>query len=175
MSKKSVTRYLVTLAGIVILAVGYFVSTIINTPSVGLNQDIESSIKPTTYSILLGNQKLAVEIMRTLEEQNQGLSGRESLPEDRGMLFVYTKPGIQHFWMKDMLFPIDIIWINEGKIVAITNDIPIPDQDTPISQLPTYASPQPVSAVLEVNAGYTKKHNIAIGDAVELTNFEPNI
>lgn len=91
------------------------------------------------------------------------------------MLFVYSQPSIHQFWMKDMQFPIDIIWIDNGKVVGITDNVPPPDPNTTLNQLPTYSSPQPVSAVLEVNAGYAAMYNIMAGDPVELSSFQPSI
>jgi len=94
----------------------------------------------------------------------KGLSWRKSLGENKGMLFVYGTPNYYTFWMKDMMFPLDIIWIDNNQIIDITKNIPPARRD----YAPTYAPALPVNYVLEVNAGYADKHGIKIGDKVEI-------
>lgn len=130
---------------------------------------------PSLPTIKVKDQEIQVEIAQTLEQQQQGLSGRESIESDRGMLFVYNEPANYKFWMKDMKFEIDIIWIDKGKVVGITDNVPVPSPNTPLNKLPSYASPQPVTAVLEVQAGFTATHNIMVGDTVEINNLEPSL
>jgi uncharacterized membrane protein (UPF0127 family) len=85
------------------------------------------------------------------------------------MLFIFPNEEKHFFWMKDMLFPIDIIWINNAKeIVYIDENTSIPETNTPDYNLPLFSSPKPVSYVLEVNAGFSEKNNIKIGDKVEI-------
>src|SRR3989344_6207881 len=68
-------------------------------------------------------QDIKVEIADEAEEQIEGLSGREGLGENEGMLFVFENPGRYSFWMKDMNFPIDIIWLDAGmKVIYIKED-----------------------------------------------------
>ena len=69
--------------------------------------------------------------------------------------------------MKDMLIPIDIIWIADGAVVGIERNVP-PPVDSNQSDLPLYAPPQPIDAVLELPAGAAKQFNISIGSRVEL-------
>lgn len=103
-----------------------------------------------------------VTIARSNDEKIKGLSGRTSLGEDEGMLFISDTVEIPRFWMKGMLIPIDILWLNKGKIVDITHDIPIPiREDIP---LPTYSPIEPIQYVLEVNAGWAKENGVEIGD-----------
>ena len=67
-----------------------------------------------TKTITINNQKIIVEIADTPAKRERGLSGRESLPPNTGLLFVFDEPGQYGFWMKDMLFPIDILWLDEN-------------------------------------------------------------
>jgi len=92
------------------------------------------------------------------------LGGRESLDELSGMLFVFPISDRQGIWMKDMQFPIDIIWINEGKIVDIAPNI----KPTLIDPLPIYLPRVDARLVLEVNAGLSQKSGWKIGDSVRL-------
>lgn len=82
------------------------------------------------------------------------------------MYFVLGEKKIATFWMKDMLFSLDIIWIDNGKIVGINKNVSVPKNDI----IPTYTSTQPITHVLEVNAGFASKHNIEVGSTVETTN-----
>lgn len=68
------------------------------------------------------------------------------------------------FWMKEMHFPLDIIWIDNGKIVGIEKNAPIPTS----VNIPTFPSPTQVTNVLEVNAGFSDKNNLKTGDKVAL-------
>lgn len=120
-----------------------------------------------TKKILVANQEINVELANSEEARTLGLSGREKLDEGRGMLFDFTgtdftKPG---FWMKDMLISIDIIWINNDKIVGIENNIPLPPED---SDLPVYYPPSEITQVLEVPGGWSRKNNIVVGESVTL-------
>ncbi len=102
---------------------------------------------------------LYVEIADTPEKRRQGLSGRSKMRDDQGMLFIFDNPASPGFWMKDMFFSIDMIWIDaNGFVVGITKNIP------PDSFPKTFEPPSPVLYVLEVNAGWADKNNISVGD-----------
>ena len=71
-----------------------------------------------------------VEIRDDTNGRNLGLSGRSSLAENEGMLFIFDTPAVYEFWMKDMNFPLDFIWINNGLVVDLSEHIPPPDKLT---------------------------------------------
>lgn len=97
------------------------------------------------------------------EERAQGLSGREHLNEEDGMLFVFDEAGIYSFWMKDTLIPLDIMWIDDGlKIVHIEKNV------RPETYPASYRSPVPARFVLEVNAFFADTFNIKIGDRITI-------
>lgn len=109
--------------------------------------------------IRIGSQELSVEIADTLEKQIRGLSGHQPLKENEGMLFAYENPRVLSFWMRDMRFPIDIIWIDEGRdIVGIAPNL------SPDTFPQTFSSAVPVQYVLEVSAGWAELHGVVIGD-----------
>jgi uncharacterized membrane protein (UPF0127 family) len=118
-------------------------------------------------SVRVRGQEFRVEIADTPYLRSQGLSGRESLPEDAGMLFVFESASIQTFWMKDMKFPLDIVWIQDGRIVGIEKDVP-PEPDKSVFSLKTYTSPAAADRVLEINAGLSQRYGFEVGDQVEL-------
>jgi uncharacterized membrane protein (UPF0127 family) len=119
--------------------------------------------------ISIGKNVFAVEMATTTAEQTRGLSGRANLNEGTGMFFIFT-PGVQHFWMPNMNFPIDMIWIAGDRIAGFAEDAQ-PEPGVPLWKLKIYTSPDGVDKVLEVNAGTVAKDNIKVGDPV---TFGPN-
>ncbi|MBI4708673.1 MAG: DUF192 domain-containing protein [Candidatus Portnoybacteria bacterium] len=112
--------------------------------------------------IIVGDQKISVEIADTAEKRKKGLSGRDPLTENEGMLFIFDESGIYGFWMKEMKFSLDLIWVDGDKIVDITKDVPAPASDS--EELKVYNPSQEINKVLEVNAGWAGRHNIKMGD-----------
>lgn len=98
------------------------------------------------------------EVSSTSDLRERGLSGRIQLAPLSGMLFVFPNPGIYGFWMKDMNFPIDIVWINDAhNVVAINSEVAT--STYPDSIFP----PSNISYVLELNAGAAREFGIATG------------
>ena len=115
-------------------------------------------------TINLNGQSLQVEIADTARKQSQGLSNRQFMPADHGMLFIFDDYIQPNFWMKDMQFPIDIIWIKDYYIIGITKKVSV-EKNNQILKI--YHPPQPINYVLEVNAGWADKHHIKIGDELK--------
>ncbi len=117
----------------------------------------------TAPVVRIGVTEIPVELATSSSAVHKGLSGRSLLGADQGMLFIFDRPDRYRFWMPDMHFPIDIIWIDGGKIVdADENVSPEFDPSRPVF----YTSAHPVRYVLEVNAGFMKRNNMRIGDPV---------
>ena len=113
--------------------------------------------------------EVKIEIADTDDKKIKGLGGRESLGEDEGMLFLYSKKQNPKFWMKGMKIPLDFIWISGDVVVDLLPKIPPPDVNIKSdSALALYSSTSLVDKVLEVNAGFIEKHNIKVGDLVKL-------
>ncbi|MBI2908391.1 MAG: DUF192 domain-containing protein [Chloroflexi bacterium] len=115
-------------------------------------------------SLFIGQTRVCVEIAETPEATERGLSGRDPLAGNQGMLFIFQYSGVYPFWMKEMKFPLDFIWIAEGKVVDLTENVPL----SPEGPLPLYRPRVPITWVLEVNAGFVAQHGIKIGDSVAL-------
>ena len=114
-----------------------------------------------------------VEVASTALEKTRGLSFRPSLAANDGMLFIFGGSGsIQTFWMKDMNFPLDMIWISGNTVVGFAQNVPAPAAGTQLWQLPIYSSPNNTDKVLEVNAGTVAKFNIKVGDVVTIGSVE---
>lgn len=127
---------------------------------------IQGQSPDCSATVTIREQQLCVEIADTDAKRQQGLSGRDPLPVNAGMLFLFPKPAQHSFWMKDMKFALDFLWIRESRIVDITRNVPPPKPGTPLNQLEHYAPSEDVDAVLEVNAGTIASLGIATGDAV---------
>ena len=115
----------------------------------------------------LRNATFRVELAMTVEEQIQGLSDRPSLPSESGMLFVYERQSRYNFWMKDMHFPLDMVWIGaDCTVVDVTLNAPPPEPGQTLDQLPLYSPGLPAQFVLEINAGEAEAAGIAPGAPV---------
>ncbi len=119
---------------------------------------------PVKQSATLKDINISVELSQNAKQWEKGLSGRVDLGDTDGMLFVFPQYHIPVFWMKDMNFPIDMIWIAGGKVVDITSDAKVETSD----KLPTYSPVVPVNMILETRAGWAQENNIAIGDELYL-------
>jgi len=113
--------------------------------------------------VIINGFELRVYLAVTNDQQIKGLSVKDHLKENEGMLFVYEQPSRQGFWMKDMKFPIDIIWLdNNGTVVYIKNSLQ-PCIMTFAFLCPTYTPDKDSLYVLETGSGFSKKHGIKIG------------
>ena len=114
--------------------------------------------------LYVGKDSVYVYVADTEARRELGLSGRESMPTDEGMLFVFPIEGKFSFWMKDMKFPIDILWLaNDGSIIYIQKSVSpdtYPQEFAPETGLARY--------VLELPSGYSQEHNLDIGDKVSI-------
>ncbi|OGH16519.1 MAG: hypothetical protein A3C30_05015 [Candidatus Levybacteria bacterium RIFCSPHIGHO2_02_FULL_40_18] len=108
----------------------------------------------------VNNKKISLILAKSDKDRTKGLSGRNNLPEDQGMLFIFEKKGTYGFWMRDMKFPIDIIFIDDDMVVYIVENAS-PGAQTP--NLTIYIPDVPVNRVLELNAGQVKKLGIKKG------------
>lgn len=148
---------------IFIILVGIFVS---NPGKYIKNQSSKNEQK----IIKIKDVEISVDISNTPEKRSKGLSGRSLLNEKEGMLFIFDREDEKPtFWMKDMIIPIDIIWINNEKIVQIDKNIEAPEKGTPDSKLIRYSPKEPIDYVLEVNSGFSDKYGFSIGDRVDLS------
>ncbi len=112
-------------------------------------------------------QKIEVEVVTTTDSITMGLSGRPEIGAD-GMLFIFRDPSQQYFWMKDMKFNIDIIWILDNRVVAITENAQKPEENTPDNRLRIYPSEVEADMVLEVVAGDAQRFGITEGKILKL-------
>jgi len=119
---------------------------------------------PTKYTtVKIKDTQIKAEIADTFTKRTKGLMFRKTLLEDEGMLFVFDNGGYHGFWMMNMSFPIDIIFVNkEKKVVDIVKNA----QPCGLS-CSTYKPKEKAMYVLEVNANFTQEHGIRIGTTLE--------
>lgn len=109
--------------------------------------------------VTIGDVQIRAEVVASPEKLYLGLGNRPGLPEGRGMLFFMPALAVQYFCMRDMQFPIDIVWLLPGKVAGIARNVP-PDYHGEL------ASPVPVQHVLEVPGGFCDRYGIKVGDPV---------
>lgn len=117
---------------------------------------------PKITIVKIGHQEIRAEIVTTPLAIYRGLSGRPALDADGGMLFDFGNTKERKFVMRNMKFPLDIIFIADNKIVKIAANL------TPEGRAPSrvYNSGQPANFVLEVNGGYAAEKGIKVGETV---------
>jgi uncharacterized membrane protein (UPF0127 family) len=114
--------------------------------------------------IVLDGQTIYVTIADTELKREQGLGGRAGLSPNEGMLFVFPTDGKYPFWMKDMRFAIDILWLSsDGTIIYVQGGV------VPATYPQTFAPREGLARyVLELPAGYVMDHNVHTGDNIEI-------
>ena len=122
-----------------------------------------------TPTATINNQTFKLFVAKSAKEKEIGLSGKDSLSQDYGMYFPFEKPDYYSFWMKNMKFSIDMIFLSSNKIVTIYENLEPPLKD--LKNPPLYKPSEPADAILEINAGLSKKYNIKIGDGVKIENI----
>ena len=137
---------------------------------VGQNKKQEEIVLPTGPYVEVGATIIPVTIADDPAEVTKGLSGTTKLPDNEGMYFIFKNPDRYRFWMPDMNFPIDIIWIEGGKIVGIEPNVS--NEFNPTNPA-FYMPPVPVRNVLEVNDGFAAEHGFTVGMDV-ITHFPAN-
>lgn len=118
---------------------------------------------------IINDKTLNLLVVKESKDIEIGLSNRDSLPKDQGMLFIFEKEGIYPFWMRNMKFPIDIIFIKGDKVVKIFDNVKPPQ--SPDEDIPIYKPESPSDKVLEINAGQAKEFGIKVGDSIQFNNL----
>lgn len=124
---------------------------------------IRSFFLPAVPTMHIRDIPFEVEIANSEAERVQGLSGRQKLSESAGLLFVFPESEYHTIWMKDMNFPIDIIWIDEDlKVVGIDKNV------SPDTYPRIFRPSRPVKYILETNIHFSDTYSFREGDVVKL-------
>lgn len=121
----------------------------------------EETVITTPTCVQVEDNCFDVEIADTNEERIRGLSNRNSLPKNQGMLFIFEQIEEQCMVMKDMNFSLDIIWLNEHKKIIKTDENLSPDT------YPELFCAEDIKYVLEVNEGFASQHGLKAGTTVQ--------
>jgi len=125
---------------------------------------IEQKEQIPQKQLRINNQVFLIEIADTPKSRSQGLSDRESIASDESMLFVFPEPGLYGFWMKDMNFPIDIVWLSEDfRITHIEREV------SPESFPKSFISNDVSQYVLEFDTGVSDTLGLQEGDIIEIS------
>lgn len=120
--------------------------------------EVAETINGSNYAVV-GESKLKIEIADSEDERVLGLSGRDSLERNSGLLFIFDKSDAHSIWMKDMKFSIDIIWVSDKMQVVYIKENVAPETYPAI-----FTSDRPARFVLEVPAGFVSTEGIKNGD-----------
>jgi len=122
----------------------------------------QTRVRDGFVEVKVGEAKLHVIVRDTMEGRSKGLSGVEKLKSDEGMLFVFPVASKYSFWMREMKFDLDFVWIKDDRVVEITENV------SATGGVKSRVGPsEAVNKVLEVNSGWVKKHGIKVGDRVK--------
>lgn len=133
------------------------------------NEATSQARKKGVVDIILRELKIEAEVANSLTLRKKGLAGRDSLEINKGVLFVFEKSSNYAFWMKDVKFSIDIIWIDESKKIVYISESAYPEYGKKDFELTRYRTPSPAKYVLEINAGLSKLHGLQSGDLVNFS------
>ncbi|MDB9525583.1 DUF192 domain-containing protein [Oscillatoria sp. CS-180] len=134
-------------------------------PLLSRQLDAQGQNLPITAAVELGGQRIGLEVALTSQQQAIGLMARESLADDHGMLFPFDPARRVSFWMKNVLIPLDMVFIYQGQIVDIASNVP-PCESMPC---PTYGPDQQiVDQVIELRGGLAGDLNLQVGDTVAI-------
>jgi len=124
------------------------------------SQDFETSYADV---IRIAGRSVKVSIADTPASRERGLGGRAGLGPDEGMLFVFPEDGRHAFWMKDMRFSIDIVWLSaDGYVIAIAPSV------SPKTYPHSFAPQTPARYVVELPAGFSERYDLRAGDKIQI-------
>ncbi len=124
---------------------------------------VESEGSARIHTVELRERTVRIDIADTPEKREIGLSSREKLAQGEGMLFVFPEDGLHAFWMKDMRFSIDILWISRAGVV-----VDLRQKVSPETYPATFVPREEARYVLELPSGWVEEYTVAIGDIVQI-------
>jgi uncharacterized protein len=126
-------------------------------------------VLPLSASFQVGDQTIQLEVARSPQEQATGLMYRTSLADDRGMLFVFNPPRPTQFWMKNTLIPLDMLFLKNGSIQFISENVPPCKADPCPSYGPITGD---IDQVIELRAGRAKELGLKVGDRLSVKSIQ---
>jgi hypothetical protein len=133
----------------------------------GCGSDVRSVEDLRSRTVTLpGGRTIKAEMKIHRQDILTGMKFRDSLPEDRGMLFMYGKSGSYSFWMYEVKVPLDIVWMDQNRYIVeiYANAKPCPG---PPEKCLVYGGSRESMYVLELAGGMVKKYNLAVGQQLD--------
>jgi uncharacterized membrane protein (UPF0127 family) len=155
-SAKTVSALKRSVAVFIVLLISICVVFAFKPPEKSVACYVDNKLQKT--SLRVNGAEFATEIATQAHEQSKGLSDRDCLEDNRAMLFTYMEPGDYCYWMKNMRFAIDMVWLDQEKRV-----INIAAEVTPESYPQPYCPERPAMYVIEVSAGVAETNNWTVG------------
>ncbi|NJL37220.1 MAG: DUF192 domain-containing protein [Leptolyngbyaceae cyanobacterium SM1_4_3] len=119
---------------------------------------------PISAQVIIGDQQIGLEVARTPQQQAMGLMFRSEIPADRGMLFEFEPARPVSFWMRNVLVPLDMIFLLDGEVQAIAANVPPCTTPT----CPTYGPEGFVNQVIELRGGRAAELGLQAGDQIAI-------
>jgi hypothetical protein len=119
---------------------------------------------PVSAKAQISGQAIKLEVAQTPQQQSLGLMYRDELSGDRGMLYTIDPPRPVKFWMQNMRFPVDIVYLQDGEIEAIQMEA----QPCDATACPTYSSKTTVDQMIQLRGGTTAQLGLKVGDRVPI-------
>jgi uncharacterized membrane protein (UPF0127 family) len=169
------------LAILVTISIGTLIPIIDQFPTVSANRFVNNTLKYNGKNYFLdklsqyGNLTVTIDrynisafVADTDEKRSKGLSGVENMSENQGMLFVFNYPSKQGFWMKEMKFPLDIIWLDlNNSVIHIEKKL---QPCTSVLFCTVYSPSKDAKYVLETISGFTDLHSVNVGAKIKINS-----
>ncbi len=165
---RNLTKSTAKTLAIVGLGAGLILGTVACTPSHS-RPSVTVEPLPLSAQVTIGENNILLEVAKTPAEQAQGLMFRTALSGDRGMLFQFPEPRIARFWMKNTLIPLDMIFLQDGKVKRIIANVPPCKADPCPSYGPMIDE---VNQVLELRAGRAEELGLEVNQVLEFLPLE---
>ncbi|MEB3359932.1 MAG: DUF192 domain-containing protein [Synechococcales bacterium] len=136
----------------------------LNEPSLQSPQSNPGQSLPISASFTVDDSEIQLEVAETRQQQAIGLMFRETIPDDRGMLFVISPSRRVQFWMRNVQVPLDMVFLRNGQVVAIAPEVPPCTTPT----CPTYGPDEEVDQVIELRGGRAAELGLQVGDSLAI-------
>jgi uncharacterized protein len=144
----------------------------LNRESITQSQSLEDLGQklPITAQVKIGDRLIELEVAKTPQQQALGLMYRQSLADNRGMLFPFESPQMARFWMKNVSIDLDMVFLRAGEVQYIAENVP-PCREIPC---PTYGPNVLIDQVIELRGGLAQELAIKVGDQIQVEFLTEN-
>ncbi|MEX0933419.1 MAG: DUF192 domain-containing protein [Candidatus Paceibacterota bacterium] len=140
-----------------------------NVSSNNSNETFATDIEYTDGTLMFKGGEIQVALAETNLERQTGLSRQRTIGENEGLLFIFNESAEQRIWMRDMYFPIDIIWLDDDFEIVDIKKNATPESFRSVRDREVFTPRMPARYVLEARSGFAGTHNLVTGDTFSLT------